>query len=148
MEVAGGTQVESDRGAYVALSVPADQFPGILGLFQTWPDTGRVLSELAEVLLRSPHSLTRGERELIAAYVSVLTECKFCCGSHSAFAAALTAGGISIVEQVVSGHDDAPVSEKLRSLLVLAGAVQKSGRNVKPELIDAVRAQGATDDEI
>jgi hypothetical protein len=31
------------------------------------PETGRPLGELAEVLLRGPGTLTRGERELIAA---------------------------------------------------------------------------------
>jgi hypothetical protein len=33
-------------------------------------------------------------------------------------------------------------------LLRIAGAVQKSGREVTPELVDAARAQGATDLEI
>jgi hypothetical protein len=44
--------------------------PGIRGLLRYRPETGRPLSELAEVLLRGPGTLTRGERELIAAYVS------------------------------------------------------------------------------
>jgi hypothetical protein len=43
--------------------------PGIRGLLRYRPETGRPLSELAEVLLRGPSTLTRGERELIAAYV-------------------------------------------------------------------------------
>lgn len=41
--------------------------PGIRGLLRYRPETGRPLSELAEVLLRGPSTLTRGERELIAA---------------------------------------------------------------------------------
>ena len=44
--------------------------PGIRGLLRFRPETGRPLSELAEVLLRGPGPLTRGERELIAAHVS------------------------------------------------------------------------------
>jgi hypothetical protein len=47
--------------------------PGIRGLLRFRPETGRPLSELAEVLLRGPGTLTRGERELVAAYVSGLT---------------------------------------------------------------------------
>ncbi len=148
MDVRPSGSVPTDRDAYVALSVPAEQFPGITGLFQTWPETGRVLSELAEVLLRAPHTLTRGERELIAAYVSGLNSCKFCCTSHSAFAAAQLTDGVDLVQQV---HDDlaaAPISDKLRSLLRLAGAVQQSGRAVNSDIIADARAEGATDTEI
>ena len=43
--------------------------PGIRGLLRYRPETGRPISELAEVLLRGPGTLTRGERELIAAHV-------------------------------------------------------------------------------
>jgi len=44
--------------------------PGIRGLLCYRPQTARPLSELCEVLLRGPGTLSRGERELIAAYVS------------------------------------------------------------------------------
>ena len=43
--------------------------PGIRGLFDYRPETALPLSHLAEVLLRGDNSLSRGERELIAAYV-------------------------------------------------------------------------------
>lgn len=39
--------------------------PGIRGLLRFRPETGRPISDLAEVLLRGPGTLTRGERELI-----------------------------------------------------------------------------------
>jgi hypothetical protein len=39
--------------------------PGIGGLLRYRPETGRPLSDLAEVLLRGPGTLTRGQRELI-----------------------------------------------------------------------------------
>jgi hypothetical protein len=41
--------------------------PGIRGLLRFRPETARPLGELTEVLLRGPSTLTRGERELIAA---------------------------------------------------------------------------------
>ena len=56
------------------------------------PETARPLSELTEVLLRGPSTLTRGERELIAAYVSALNDCQYCSSSHSACAAAQLPG--------------------------------------------------------
>nr|WP_240322496.1 carboxymuconolactone decarboxylase family protein [Micromonospora aurantiaca] len=53
------------------------------------------------MLLRAPHpTLTPGERELIAAYVSGLNDCDFCCSSHAAFAAAQLPAGMPLVDQV------------------------------------------------
>ena len=42
---------------------------------------------LTNALLHAPNSLTQGERELIAAYVSALNGCTFCFRSHAAIAA-------------------------------------------------------------
>ena len=61
---------------------------GITSLFEYRPEMARPLCELAEALLRGPSTLTNGERELIAAYVSSLNECSYCTDSHAAFAAA------------------------------------------------------------
>lgn len=122
--------------------------PGIRGLLRYRPETGRPLSELAEVLLRGPSTLTRGERELIAAYVSALNDCRYCSASHSACAAAQMPGGMVLVEQVRSGTGSAPVSVKLKTLLAIAAAVQQSGLNVTAELVAQARAADATDLEI
>ena len=61
--------------------------PGIRSALAFRPETAGPLLELAEVLLRGENTLSRGERELIAAYVSNLNECDFCQASHSIFAA-------------------------------------------------------------
>ncbi|PTA47726.1 carboxymuconolactone decarboxylase family protein [Micromonospora sp. RP3T] len=134
--------------AHIDLGVDEKQFPGISGPMRYRPETAKPLNELAEVLLRAPHTLPAGERELIAAYVSGRNECRFCCASHSAFAAAQLDDGMTLVDQVRADLDSAPISAKLRALLRIAGAVQISGRNVTPELVADARAQGATDVEI
>jgi len=135
--------------AHIDLGVDETQFPGIRGPMQFRPETAKPLNELAEVLLRSePNTLTPGERELIAAYVSGLNECEYCCNSHSAYAAAQLDTGMVLVNQVRADVDSAPVSAKLRALLTIAGAVRDDGRKVTGELIEAARAHGATDVEI
>jgi uncharacterized peroxidase-related enzyme len=134
--------------AHIALGVDENQFPGITGPMIYRPETAKPLNELAEVLLRGPSTLTAGERELIAAYVSGRNECRFCCGSHSAFAAAQLEQGMDLVDKVRADLDSAPVSPKLRALLRIAGAVQVSGRQVTPDLISAARDAGAIDLEI
>ncbi|MCW2933292.1 MAG: peroxidase family protein [Actinomycetia bacterium] len=122
--------------------------PGIRGLFRFRPATARPLSELADVLLRGPSTLSRGERELIAAYVSSLNECHFCASSHSAFAAAQLPEGMGLVSQVRTDVQTAPVSAKVKALLGIAAAVQAGGLKVTDELVEAARAAGATDIEI
>jgi len=122
--------------------------PGIRGLFLFRPETAGPLNGLAEALLRGPGSLTPGERELIAAYVSGLNDCHYCCSSHSAYAAVQLPGGMELVEEVRADADSAPVSAKLKALLKIAAAVQQSGQQVSEDDVAAARAEGATDVEI
>lgn len=51
------------------VSLP-DALPGIVSGFAFRPDAARPLRELAEILLRGPNTLSGGEGELIATYVS------------------------------------------------------------------------------
>ncbi|HKN98212.1 MAG TPA: carboxymuconolactone decarboxylase family protein [Pseudonocardiaceae bacterium] len=134
--------------AHIDLGLDEQRFPGINGLMRFRPETAAPLGDLAEVLLRAPNSLTPGERELIAAYVSSRNECDFCADSHSAFAAAQLPEGRTLVDQVRADLATAPVSAKLRALLRIAGAVQQDGRKVTPELVAGARDEGATDVEI
>ena len=122
--------------------------PGIRGLLRFRPQTARPLSELAEVLLRGPGTLPRGERELIAAYVSALNDCRYCWSSHSACAAAQLPAGMALVEQVRADPGSAPVSAKLKALLKIASAVRHGGRAVTAEHVADARVAGATDVEI
>ncbi len=130
---------------HIALSTDA---PGIAGLFDYRPQTARPLCELAEVLLRGDHTLSRGERELIAAYVSALNDCRFCSSSHAAFAAAQLPDGMALVEDVRADIDSAPVPAKLKALLKIAAAVQRGGLAVTADDVAAARSADATDLEI
>ncbi|MER7419492.1 carboxymuconolactone decarboxylase family protein [Micromonospora peucetia] len=135
--------------AHIDLGLDERAYPGISGPMRFRPETAKPLNELAETLLRAPHpTLTPGERELIAAYVSGLNECKFCCASHSAFAAAQLPSGMRLVDQVRADPVTAEISDKLRALLEIAGAVQRSGREVTADLVKVARVAGATDLEI
>ena len=122
-------------------------FPGISAGFTYRPETARPMRELAHILLHEPNSLTPGERELIATYVSSRNNCHFCQSSHGA-AAACHLGDEAVVKQVKTDFQSAPISEKLKSLLVIAGKVQQDGKLVTRADADAARKAGATDLEI
>ncbi|GAA4443214.1 carboxymuconolactone decarboxylase family protein [Phytohabitans houttuyneae] len=134
--------------AHIDLGIDEKQFPGIIGLARYRPETGKPLFDLADTLLHAPNSLSRGERELIAAYVSSGNECNFCRDSHSAFAAAQLDGGLPLVHDVCVDPGAADISPKLRTLLAIAAAVRVDGRAVTTDLVAAARAEGATDVEI
>lgn len=112
------------------------------------PETARPLNDLVEVLLHDDNRLTPGERELIATYVSYLNDCHFCQSVHGAVAAAHLDGDEDLVLQVKSNFAHAAISNKLKSLLVIAGKVQRGGKHVTADDVVEARKHGATDIEI
>jgi uncharacterized peroxidase-related enzyme len=126
-----------------------ENLPGIVGLLDYSPKTARPLSDLAQVLLSDENnSLTRGEREIIAATVSYRNGCHFCHSSHAAVAAAHLAEGVEFIDEIKKGLPGPVISDKLRALLHIAGHVQQSGKQVTSDDIAQARSKGATDQEI
>ncbi len=130
---------------YIPLSA---DLPGIRGAMAFRPETARPLNELVDVLLRGPSTLSRGERELIATYVSSRNCTRYCHSIHGAVAAAHLGGDEALVKQVKTDFTQAAISPKLKSLLVIAGKVQQDGKLVTAGDVEAARRQGATDLEI
>ena len=132
--------------AYINLP---EGLPGIRGPMAFRPETAKPMNQLAEILLRDDNNtLTRGERELIGAYVSSLNNCFFCENVHSALAQHYFQCNLEFLEMMMKQHQKAPISEKLKSLLSIAGSVQKGGKHVTAAQIEKARETGATDREI
>ena len=125
-----------------------NSFPGIRGLMTFRPETAAPLNALADVLLRGPHTLSRGERELVAAFVSARNDCRYCQNIHGAVAAHLLDGNEALVAQVKADFARAPISDKLKALLAIAGKTADGGHAVGDEDIRLARRHGATDLEI
>jgi uncharacterized peroxidase-related enzyme len=122
--------------------------PGIVELLFYKGPTGKALSNLAHTLLHGPSELTPGERELIASYVSKLNNCEFCYNSHSASATAHLGDNGEAVRCIISDIESSPVSDKLKALLKIAEKVQKSGKAVNEQDIEAAKRMGASDEDI
>ncbi len=122
--------------------------PGIRGAMAFRPETAKPLNELVEILLCNKHTLSAGERELIATYVSYLNDCYYCQTIHGAIAAAHLNGDEDLVKRVKADFQHADISGKLKALLVIAAKVQKGGKHVTAEDVANAHAQGATDLEI
>jgi uncharacterized peroxidase-related enzyme len=129
------------------IALPAD-LPGIRGAMAFRPETARPLNALVEILLRGPNTLTPGERELIATYVSSRNCTHYCHSIHGAIAAAHLGGDEVTVKQVKADFTKANISPKLKTLPAIAGKVQQDGKLVSAADVEAARKEGATDTEI
>ena len=132
--------------AYIDLQ---NDLPGIRGPMAFRPETAKPLNELAEILLRDDNNtLSRGDRELIGAYVSSLNDCFFCQNVHGAMAQHYMQCDIQFIDNIKKDFLSSNISDKMKALLAIAGSVQKSGKHVTAEQIDHARKLGATDREI
>jgi uncharacterized peroxidase-related enzyme len=132
--------------AHIALN--NENLPGIVGLLDYSPATALPLTDLANVLLVEDSTLTRAEREIIAASVSWWNGCHFFHTSHAAAAMANAGADISLIDDIKNGLPNTEVSAKLRALLEIAHHVQQGGKKVTTVDIEAARINGATDKEI
>lgn len=130
--------------AYIPLEA---HLPGITGLLEYRQDTAGPIRELTQVLLRGPSTLTEGERELIATIVSSRNQCNFCTAAHTA-ASDILLGENETSAKVKEDIMSAPVSDKMKALLVIASQVQESGKSVTTASIQKAKDDGATDVEI
>ncbi|QHS56825.1 peroxidase-related enzyme [Mucilaginibacter sp. 14171R-50] len=132
--------------AYIQLN---NDLPGIRGLMAYRPETEKPLNALAEVLLRDDNNtLSRGERELIATYVSYLNDCFFCQNVHGSIAGFYLNCNIEQIDQIKADFSGADLSPKMKAFLNIAAKVQTGGKNVTEDDIAKARETGATDTEI
>src|SRR6187399_3601193 len=96
--------------------------PGIRGPMAFRPETSKPLNDLAEVLLRSENSLSRGDRELIATYVSYLNDCFFCQNAHGGIAQHYLQCDMKFIDEVKADFESASISDKMKALLSIAGS--------------------------
>lgn len=126
-----------------------NDLPGIRGPMAFRPATAKPMNELAEILLRDDNNtLTRGERELIGAYVSSQNDCFFCQNVHGAIAQYYMQCDMQLIDDIKKDFQSTSIPEKLKALLSIAGSVQKGGKFVTKDQIEDARTAGATDKEI
>ena len=131
--------------AYIELN---NDLPGIRGLMAFRPEMSLPLNDFAEQLLRADNSLSRGERELIATYVSHLNDCYFCQQAHGGIAQHYLSCSTAFIDEVNTDFTTADLSDKMKALLTIAAAVQRSGKAVTQEHVDRALATGATENEV
>jgi len=124
-------------------SIPDNAHPGLL--LKPHPESGELLMRLTELLMRGPASLTRAQRELIAAYTSAVNVCESCYGMHSATAEALGVDERWLTRLIVD-IDTAPVPAKLKPILRFVRKLTRSPARVRQEDVTAIFVEGWDED--
>ena len=129
------------------IDLPEGQ-PGIVGPLVQFPNTGQHLRAIRDELFNGPSILSKGEREIIALFVSSRNQCVFCSNSHGEFAESLLKMDRDALSTIIRDPETAPISELMKAMLSIAGSVQIGGRRVTDEQVARARAAGADDKAI
>jgi uncharacterized peroxidase-related enzyme len=125
-----------------------ESLPGMRRLLAYYPTAAPPLTGLMQVMMRGDLGLNKGERELIAAFVSGLNKCAACENIHSVVAGHLFNIDLSVVETIKINFQAAPISLRLKSILSIADQVHRGGKYVTRDLVENAKSVGITDQEI
>jgi uncharacterized peroxidase-related enzyme len=114
---------------------------GMIAAMRLNSAASRLLIGLHTEVMRGPSSLTAGERELVAAFVSGLNTCGYCHGVHEATAVAF---GLApdVLAALLDDTDLRAAPEKLRPLLRLARKLTLDQTKVEERDIGAALEAG------
>jgi len=129
--------------------------PGIVAAMRLTPGLGVHLRGLADELLVNDYpgaTLSRAQREFLAAAVSAANGCFFCMDSHGEHATALLertgdTEQIALVEAVKMGSSEG-FDPKMRALLAIARTVGGDARELGAGDAERARRAGASDGDV
>lgn len=82
-------------------------------VFRAFPEVSHPLALYRHALMRGPSPFTPAERELIAAFTSLLNACSYCIDEHNAVAAAFGLSG-EVLQALADDIESAPIEPRLR----------------------------------
>jgi uncharacterized peroxidase-related enzyme len=107
---------------------------------------GARAKEFTHEAMRGPSAWSVGDRELMAAYVSVVNESAFCIGAHTATASQAYQDGPRVAA-VLADLESAPVAEPLRATLRMLGTLTREG-TIGAEDVRQVLAAGVSPQQV
>ena len=120
-------------------------FDGVADVFLRDPARYAPLLQFIETVMVGESSLTKAEREMIAAHVSKLNGCDFCLGAHRSTLAAMDID-LALIESLEAG--DADVDDRLRGMLTFAAQLTQKPESIRQRDIDTLRDAGWTEQGI
>jgi len=126
-------------------SLPSDA--KVYELFARRPETFQPFVQTCEQIMRGPSALSRGDRELLGAFVSALNACPYC---HDVHNEAVKAYGIAGELAKACQHDlvNADIDDKLKPLFALCRKTTEAAYKVTDADFEAAYAAGWDDEAI
>lgn len=110
-------------------------------VLKRFPKGWAPLLDAHDGILRGESPLSIAERELIAAYVSGLNECKFCYNAHTVYAEAFGIAG-DLFEPMMRNPAAEPVPETMRPILAYARLLTLEPAKIGEEHVQAILKAG------
>lgn len=142
-----GTLPDDIRETYEASRAKIGFVPNVFRAYAKRPDHFRAFVSYHDVLMKGPGNLTRAEREAIVVAVSSENECQYCMTAHGA-ALRILGKDIPLAEQIANNWRTADCTVRLRAILAFASRVNEPGFAATDTEIEALHAQGFSDDDI
>ncbi len=121
--------------------------PNVMLAFARRPKEFRAFFAFHDALMDSDDGLSKAERELIVVATSALNHCLYCVVAHGAILRIRTKNPL-IADQVATNAAKADLSDRERHIVGFALKVAGDSANVTDADLEAMRANGFTDDEI
>jgi len=122
--------------------------PKIFAAMSLRPDLLEPLAQFVIRLMIDDHNLSRGTKELIAAYVSKINSCAYCVDAHSAMVMAqgFTEQQVKSILEDVSGSP--LLDAKTKQLLQYAEKATRHAYRITEEDVQRLHKAGCSDEEI
>ncbi len=116
-----------------------DSGPG--DVFLKYPEIYGPWAEASQALMNGPSPLTPGEREMIAAYVVGVADCRYAYVAHAvaAYACGIEEG---LIDKLLADLESAPIARKFKPLLAFVKKLTLTPSAVSQEDADAVFKAG------
>lgn len=135
------------RQQILAVQEKSGFVPNVFLAFARRPAEFRAFFAFHDALMESNEGLTKAERELVVVATSASNRCLYCVVAHGAILRIRMKNPL-ISDQVATNPAKADLTERQRHIVEFAVKVAGDSANVGDADLEAMRANGFTDDEI
>ena len=135
------------REMILAVQEKSGFVPNVFLAFARRPAEFRAFFAFHDALMDSNEGLSKAERELIVVATSATNSCMYCVVAHGAILR-IRAKNPLLADQVATNPNKADLSDRERAIVDFAMLVALDSAEVTDDVVDDMRAQGFTDDEI
>ena len=135
------------RDTILAVQEKSGFVPNVFLAFARRPAEFRAFFAFHDALMSSDEGLSKAERELIVVATSATNGCLYCVAAHGAILRIRMKNPL-IADQIATNPAKADLTERQRHIVTFALKVASDSANVGDADLEAMRANGFTDDEI